>query len=143
MATEKLSTQINITIFAVLDGSEVKLFLANNGAALDASDKVRDKFSGKTDAPSVTVTVVSTSGPVSVKNSSDSSCSWIWTAGELPAGGITLYHSSTTCDMPDKGKTAKDTFSIKVNGFKADPTVVISRGGAGNNVVVGSGPKHG
>jgi hypothetical protein len=142
MATDKLSTQTQITIIAALDGNNnVQLFLANNVAALDPSDTVKDGFAGRTKDASVTVTVMSTSGAVSVSSSSSSG---LWQNSQSVASGdVTLYFAQATYDMPSKGNTEKDTFTISVGGYTADPTVVISRGGTGNNVVIAPGLKQG
>lgn len=140
MATDKISTQTQITIMAAVDGSNVKLFLANSGVMLDASDTVKDKFAGNTTASSIAVTVVSANGPVTVTNTSGS---WTWTQNQVSAGGATLYYSSATGDMPGKGDSASNEFNIEVNGIQADPTVVIKRGGTANDLVVGSGRKQG
>ncbi len=145
MTTDNLSKQTQITIVAALDSSsnKVQLFLANPCAALDASDQVTDTFSGSTEALSVTVTVLSANGEVDVKNTSDSSGSWSWTPSQGKAGGAPIYYSSATCNMLSTVVQVKDTFTIKVKGVLADPTVVITRGGPSNNVVVGSRPKQG
>lgn len=140
MATDKLFKQTQITIVAVVDDNNVKLFLANSGVSLDASDEIKDKFAKKTTASSVTVTVMSANGPVSVTNTSGP---WSWAQDQVSAGDATVYFSSATGDMPGKGDSVTDGFSIEVNGISADPTVVITRGGTSNNLVVGSGPKHG
>ena len=140
MATDKLSTQTQITIMAAVAGNNVQLFLANSGVSLDASDTVQDKFASDTTDSSVAVTVVSANGPVTVTNKSGS---WTWTQNQVSAGGATLYYSSATGDIPDQGTSVSNRFTITVNGIKADPTVVIRRGGTANNLVVGSEPKQG
>ena len=144
LTTNKLSTQTQITIIAALDSSSnsVQLFLANAVAALDASGKVKDRFSGSTKDTSVTVTVMSTSAPVSVSGSSNPE---LWNNDlRVKSGNVTLYYAQATYPMPtSKDDPETDTFTISVNDVPADPTVVISRGGPGNNLVVGSGPKQG
>jgi hypothetical protein len=141
MATDKLSKQTQITIVAAVDGNNVKLFLANSGVSLDASDSVKDKFSNNSDASSVTVTVLSANGQVTVTNTAGS---WTWTQSQITAGDSTIYYSSATGAIPAPGEDpATNAFTIEVNGIQADPTVVIKRGGTANNLVVGSGPKQG
>jgi hypothetical protein len=142
MATDKLSTQTQITILAALDSSNnVQLFLANDVAALDSSDKVKDGFSGSTKDANVTVTVMSTSGAVSVSSSSNPGT---WNNNlSVSSGAVTLYYAQATYDMPSKGDKETDTFTITVGGYTADPTIVISRGGTGNNIVIGPRPKQG
>lgn len=140
MATDKISTQTQITIMAAVDGSNVKLFLANSGVSLDASDTVKDKFAGNTNASSITVTVISANGPVTVTNTSGS---WTWAQNQITAGDSTIYFSSATGDIPGKGDSVTNEFTIEVDGIQADPTVVIKRGGTANNLVVGSRPKQG
>lgn len=142
--TDRLHKQkTQITIVAVLDGSEVKLFLANDGLALQDSDRVKDKFKEQTSILGVTVTVLSANDEVSVSNSPDSLGSWSWTPSSgVTVGGATVYYSSATCAMPSKGHVT-DKFTIKVGGLTADPTVVITRGGTGAHLVIDSGPKQG
>lgn len=142
MPNNKLSTQTQITILAALDSSNnVQLFLANNVAALDPSDKVIDGFEGSTKDTSVTVTVMSTSGEVSVSSSSSSG---LWNNNQsIQSGDVTLYYAQATYPMPSKGGKEKDSFTISVAGCNADPTVVISRGGTGTNLVIGPAPKQG
>lgn len=141
MATNKLSKQTQITIVAAVDGNSVKLFLANSGVSLDASDSVKDKFTKNSDASSVGVTVISVNGPVTVNNTSGP---WTWTPNEpVTVGASTIYSASTTGDIPGQGSSVSNEFNIAVNGIPADPTVVIKRGGTANDLVVGSGRKQG
>lgn len=141
MGQDKISKQTQITIVGAVDGNNVKLFLANSGVPLDASDTVKDKFSKNTTDSSVGVTVVSVNGPVTVTNTSGP---WTWTQNEpVTVGASTIYSASTTGDIPGQGASVTNEFNIEVNGIQADPTVVIKRGGTANDLVVGSGPKRG
>jgi hypothetical protein len=141
MTKQTVSDKTDITILAQLNSSnQVQLFLLETLTALTSEDKVKDQFSKDSKHSTVSVRCVSTDDTVTVRNVGSGPS---WSPGTVTSNGVTLYFSDATFDIPSKGsKATKDSFTIQVGSFLADPTVVISRGGPNsNNVSLGTGGK--
>lgn len=142
MTKQKVKEKPDITILGKLNShNQLELFLLETLTALDADDKVKDTFSPKSKEDTVVVMCVSTDNTVTVTNVGSGPS---WSPGSVCNNGVTLYYSTATFDIPDKGSSAtKDSFTIKVGNVTADPTVVITRGGTGNNFSLGTAGKEG
>jgi hypothetical protein len=135
-----LTNQTDITILAKVDGTSLQFFLVDSLTVL-TDQKIQDTFGAKTDDKTVTVAVVSTDGAVTVKNRDGAD----WNSTSAPSGNVIFYWAYTTLSVPAAGTDPTSTeegFTIKVGNSSVDPTVIISRTGAGN-LAVRTASRHG
>jgi hypothetical protein len=124
-----------MTIIAKLNSSNVvQLFLVENLVILTEEDEADDEFGYQTTNTNVTVRVISTDNTVTVTNNNGGGPTW--NSGSTPADGVTFYWSIAQFPIPTSQGNFSDSFSIQVGSYSADPTVVITRGGSGNNVAL-------
>jgi hypothetical protein len=128
--TLNLTDQTSIIILGKLynNDTQVQLFLLNSLAALGSDDSINDSYVSTSPA---SVQVVSMDGKVTIENVTDGGPAWNLSA--VYANGLKLSYASTSLTVPAEGTPpVQDEFNILVHGIKADPTVIISRGGTGD-----------